>query len=207
MIMMIGYAAFGQTKEKFPLTVGAAKIDITPKNQPTAPATGKYDHERAFVRSIVLDNGTARAALITIEGSLNQVSWAELVKQLTTELKCPAENIVISTTHSHSVGNVGGPPPQPQASTQNNPQGSPQVNISPLVATIMDATRQAKSKLQPARMGFGQGVCYLNVNRDVIDPETRKWTQAANLDGSTDKTVDVLKFQTLSGEPIAVYMS
>jgi hypothetical protein len=72
---------------------------------------------------------------------------------------------------------------------------------------MVDAVRQAKARLQPARVGFGTGLCYLNVNRDAIDPETRRWTQAPNLDGPSDKTVAVLKFEAPTGEPIAVYMT
>ena len=55
-----------------PLRVGAAKVDIT--TEPLAPpATGKYDHERIYIRAIVLDNGVTRAALITEDyGSLSQ---------------------------------------------------------------------------------------------------------------------------------------
>jgi neutral ceramidase len=55
-------------------------------------------------------------------------------------------------------------------------------------------------------MGFGTGFSYLNVNRDAIDQETHRWTQAPNLNGPSDKTVAVLKFETLSGEPVAAYI-
>jgi hypothetical protein len=188
------FLCIAQTKEAFPLKVGAAKIDITPKDQPTAPATGKYDHERAFIRAIVLDNNTTRAALISIEGFLNVPSWAETLKQLTAELNCPVENIIISTTHSHSTER----PPMPGLS------GGP---LSAYVGKIIEAVREAKAKLQPARMGFGKGMSYLNVNRNVIERDTRKWTQATNLDGLSDKSVDVIKFETPQGEPIAVFIN
>ncbi|HUS71562.1 MAG TPA: hypothetical protein VMY06_00740 [Sedimentisphaerales bacterium] len=56
-------------------------------------------------------------------------------------------------------------------------------------------------------MGYVKGACYLNVNRDAIDMDTRKWVQAPNLDGWSDKTVDIIKFERPSGEPIAVYMA
>ena len=71
--------------------------------------------------------------------------------------------------------------------------------------SIVEAVRQAKSNLQPARIGYREGTSYLNVNRDVIDPFTRLWSQAPNYDGPSDKTVAVVKFETLKGEPIAVY--
>jgi hypothetical protein len=76
----------------------------------------------------------------------------------------------------------------------------------PIVAQFVDAVRQAMAKLQPARVGFGTGHSYLNVNRDAIDSETHLWTQAPNLEGSSDKTVAVVEFVAANGEPIAVYM-
>ena len=72
---------------------------------------------------------------------------------------------------------------------------------------ILDAVKQAKTKIQPARVGFGTGFSYLNVSRDNIDIDTHLWTQAPNLNGLSDKTVAVIKFESLHGEPIAVYMT
>jgi hypothetical protein len=72
---------------------------------------------------------------------------------------------------------------------------------------VIDSVRQAKAKLQPARAGFGTGRTYLNVNRDAINPETRFWYQGPNLEGVSDKTVAVMKFESMTGEPIAVYVN
>jgi hypothetical protein len=45
----------------------------------------------------------------------------------------------------------------------------------------------------------------VNVNRNIIDPKTRKWGEGPNYDGPSDKTVAVVRFETITGEPIAVY--
>jgi hypothetical protein len=50
------------------LRVGAARVDITPAADPARPPSGKYAHEKLYVRAIVLDNGSARAALIAADG-------------------------------------------------------------------------------------------------------------------------------------------
>jgi len=70
---------------------------------------------------------------------------------------------------------------------------------------IVESVKQAKLALQPARMGFGTGVSYINVNRNIIDPKTRGWWEGPNYDGPSDKTVAVLSFEALDGTPIAVY--
>ena len=44
------------------LKVGAARVDITPPINPDYPPSGKYAHEKLYIRAIVLDNGSTRAA-------------------------------------------------------------------------------------------------------------------------------------------------
>ena len=48
-------------------------------------------------------------------------------------------------------------------------------------------------------MGYGTGVSYINVNRNIIDPKTRRWWEGPNYDGPSDKTVAVMKFESLTG--------
>jgi hypothetical protein len=181
-----------------PLRVGAAKIDITTEAV-AAPATGKYDHERIYVRAIVLDNGVTRAALITEDvGALTETG----IKLITEELNCPPENVISSGIHTHS-GSLAGV--IPGGNNRAAPQG-PQPP-SPTDVNVLKAVREAKSKLQPALVGFGTGTSYLNVNRDSVNPETHKWTQGPNTTGPSDKTVFVLWFKAPSGEPVAAYVT
>lgn len=185
------------------LKVGAAKVDITPASDPKIPPTGKYEHEHLYVRAIVLDNGSARAALIGADQPvMPDLVWTLASRQIAQELDCPVANIIMSATHTHSGWPPGTPFPRGGPQGASNPNQPP----PPIVARMVDAVRQAKAKLEPARMGFGTGFSYLNVNRDAIDPETHLWTQGPNLDGFSDKTVAVLKFETPDGAPIAAYI-
>lgn len=183
------------------LRAGAARVDITPRSDPANPPSGKYAHEKLYVRAIVLDNGSTRAALIAADqGGLGEGVWQAASKQIAAELNCPVENIVMSATHTHSAWGPGGFP----GMRALRPDGN--APPPPIVGQIVDAVRQAKGNLQPARVGFGTGKSYLNVNRDTIDDETHRWTQAANLEGPSDKTVALIEFRSASNEPIAVYM-
>jgi len=183
------------------LRVGAARVDITPPSDPAHPPSGKYAHEKLYVRAIVLDNGSARAALIAADqGGLFETVWQAASKQIAAELNCPVENIVMSATHTHSGWGPGGFPGM--RGLRPDPNAPP----PPIVGQILDAVRQAKANLRPARVGFGTGKSYLNVNRDAVDGDTHLWTQAPNLDGPSDKTVAVVEFLAPSGAPVAVYM-
>jgi neutral ceramidase len=174
------------------LRVGAGRVEFTKlMPAPATPPMGRYEHEKLHARAIVLDNGATKAALITFDGNAPGTARAKVAELL----QCPVENIIISGTHSHSAGTAGRPPGQ-----QNAP-------LPPLDDVVLEAVRQAAAKLQPARMTFGTGLCYLNVNRDAINPKTRLWTQDANLTAPSDKTVAVLKFENPAGEPIAMYVN
>jgi hypothetical protein len=70
---------------------------------------------------------------------------------------------------------------------------------------IVMSVKQAKEKLQPAKIGYGEGVSFINVNRNVIDPKTRRWWEGPNYEGPSDKTVAVVTLESLDGKPIAIY--
>lgn len=200
-VVFMGVLAGHETFAQGTLRVGAARVDITPPSEPANPPSGKYEHEKLYVRAIVLDNGTTRAALIGADqGGLPEQVWLTASKEIAAELNCPVENIVMSATHTHSGWGPGGFPGMGRLGP--NPNAPP----PPIVGHIVDAVKQAQANLQPARVGFGTGRSYLNVNRDAIDDKTHHWTQAPNLEGSSDKTVTVVEFVGANGEPIAVYM-
>ena len=179
------------------LRVGAARVDITPPVNPAYPPSGKYDHEKLYVRAIVLDNGETRAALVGADlPDITNPIWSGAAPVIAKELNCPVENLIVSATHSHSACPSGPPPPRFN-----------EIKTEPTVKAIVDAVQMAKAKLQPARVGFGAGAAYLNVNRDAVSEETRLWTQAANLEGPSDKTLAVVMFTDLNGAPIAAYMN
>jgi neutral ceramidase len=200
-LFVIALSAAAYAGDTGALRAGAARIDITPAaNALPIPFTSIRDH--LYARAIVLDNGVTRAAIIGIDLiEIDEDLWADTSKQIAQELKCPVENIVMSATHDHSS-------PYPD---WGGPKAPPDPNLpafrTKLKQGVIEAVRQAKASLQPARMGFSTGTTTLNVNRDAINPETRLWHQGPNLDGVSDKTVAVLKFETLSGDPIAIHVN
>ena len=177
-----------------PLRVGASRVEFTKMIPAPEIAPLGYEHEKLFIRAIVLDNGATRAALLTVDGN----SPGSIPGRVAAALEIPVENVISSSTHSHSAF-FGGPPPGSPGFRQQEAASSPLDDLA------VEAVREARARLQPARMSFGSGLSYLNVNRDAISPTTRLWTQDANPAGPSDKTVAVLKFESQSGELIAIY--
>ncbi len=180
-IVVCTSVSFGQKDQLSQLKVGAAKINITPSEDELGPNSLGI-HDNVFCRAIVIDNGITKAALITVAGNQHERSWKASTERMEKELGIPAVNVVLSSTHSHSVGRIQG-----------------------LEDKIFNAAKEAVANLQPARIGWGTGVSYINVKRDLIDPDTRKWWEGANYEGPSDKTVSVITFEALDGTPIAVY--
>jgi hypothetical protein len=166
------------------LRAGAAKVDVTPaQNALPQGYEGVLDH--IYSRAIVLDDGTSTAALISLDaGGVPDVIWQEVARRLESELGIPSDNVLLSATHTHSV---------------------PRHEVGPYTDRIVESARLAKARMTSARVGYGTGVSYLNVNRNIIDPKTRRWWEGPNYEGPSDKTVAVVAFETTSGEPIAVY--
>jgi neutral ceramidase len=179
------------------LRVGAARVDITPPVNPAYPPSGRYDHEKMYVRAIVLDNGKTRAALVGADvPDVTNPIWSGAAPLIARELDGPIENLILSPTHSHSAC-PSGPPPPPFN----------KVPVESTIEAMVKAVQQAKARLQPAQVGFGTGKAFLNVNRDAIGRKSRSWTQAANLEGPSDKTLAVVLFTDMQGKPIAGYMN
>lgn len=166
------------------LKAGAAKVDVTPaENQLPKNYEGILDH--LYSRAIVLQEGNASAALISVDaGVVPGPIWQAVSQQVEKELGIPKTNILLTATHTHS------------APMQTSPD---------YVRKIVESVRLAKEHAVPARIGYGSGVSYINVNRNIIDPKTRRWWEGANYDGPSDKTVAVITFESLNGNPIAVY--
>ncbi len=164
------------------LRAGAAKVDVTPD---PLPRNMLGVHDRLFARAIVLDNGSASAALVTVDaGAVSETTWQAVTQQLASEFRIPATHVLLTATHTHSAGGQQG---------------------ADYVRKIVEAVRLARQALVPARVGYGTGESFINVNRQITDPKTGRWWEGANRDGGSDKTVAVLTLTRVTGEPIAVY--
>ena len=165
------------------LRAGAAKVDITPTAK-DLPKTYEGVHDRIHSRAIVVENGTTGAVLITVDvGGLSDDTWRNVSQRIEKELRIPAANVLITATHTHSVPRLG----------------------PDLDEKIFQSAKQAKDSARPARIGYGTGQSFININRNIIDPKKGTWWEGPNYDGPSDKTVAVVTFETTDGQPIAVY--
>lgn len=167
------------------LKAGAAKVDITPTEQEVLAAKMLGIVDRIHARAIVVNNGITSAALVSIDnGMVSGALYEAVTKRAETELGIPAGNVIINPTHTHS---------------------SARISNDKMIEYVYGVVKTAYEKMQPAVMSWGTGVSYINVNRNIFDKDRRTWWEGPNYDGQSDKTVAVITFKNLKGEPIAVY--
>ena len=182
-LLLASSSMFAAEHVRGQLKAGAAKVDVTPSPDQLRPNSyGILDH--THVRAIVFTNGTTIAGLANVDGNTNQRVIDAVNERLEKEFKIPAGNIIYSSTHCHSTGTV----PQDE-----------------LIERTYQAVKQAYENMVPAKVGVGNGVCYLNVKRDLFDPERGTWWEGPDYDGKSDKTVGVIYFESMDGKPIATY--
>src|SRR6266516_7232027 len=84
------------------LRAGAGKVDITPLESDLKIATDTI-RDHLFVRAIVVDNGATCAVLVGMDiGGARDQMVEDALPRAAAATRCPAENFVISATHTHS---------------------------------------------------------------------------------------------------------
>jgi hypothetical protein len=198
MFLLCGAGLYSQTIPSGVLRVGAAKVDITPAAD-ALPKQFLGVLDKVWSRAIFIDNGKTSAVLIGLDVIGFPDSVAKTIRErVEKEFGVPATNVLVSGTHTHSapfIGIVFGPNRDGASDTKAYEE------------KILTSVRMAKEALQPARVSYGKGISYLNVQRDRIDPATHGWWEGANYEGLSDKTVAVIKFESVNGDPIAVYFN
>src|SRR5579883_1016375 len=89
------------------LRAGAAKVDITPRPSDLLISTDSI-RDHLFVRAIAVDDGATCAVLVGMDlgGASNQIV-DDATPRASRSTGCPAQNFLISATHTHS-SNTGG---------------------------------------------------------------------------------------------------
>lgn len=195
--------------------VGAARVDITPKNG--TPLGGYYKFRGSegvldplFAKTIVFEKDGVHAAIVVLDLSSTTRPLVEAARKAIQE-QCGIEgdHVMLSATHTHTG------PQQPRGSLMdeitkvNSPPGV--AYISALPGLIAQSVKEAKAKLAPAQakvvMGKAEGISF---NRRVLREGVKEaiW-QPQKINAATDKPagpidpeVGVVVFES-EGKPMA----
>ncbi|TCM16609.1 hypothetical protein EDF56_107188 [Novosphingobium sp. PhB165] len=181
------------------LLAGTGKVEITPDAGDfpiTAPREKDFVgiHDPVFARAIALGEDQDRVVLINLEVTAVP-GGLDTVKSVADALGLPVSHVILFASHTHSNPLVffhGGTPSPTQARL-----------IERTIGGAVAAGRSALAVLQPARIGFGRGEAFVNTNNGELagqggipDPH-----------GPSDKTLNVLRVESLDGKPLALLVN
>lgn len=218
-LVFYGTSVFAQNNTKLVFKAGVATSNITPKigtsiNGNFQDASIKNIHDETHAKSIVLDDGHTRLAIVVSDLCMVSREVLDAAKKRASQFTAiPVENMMMSATHTHSGGTAC-------SVFQSDPDPD---YLTFLTERIADAVIRANENLVPARIGWGVG-------HEPDQVFNRRWKMKAgtkltnpfgmqdqvkmnpgigNPDlvapaGPTDPELPLIAIQTLEGKPLAV---
>ncbi|MCD7807191.1 MAG: hypothetical protein LUH19_07615 [Lachnospiraceae bacterium] len=204
------------------LYCGAARTLITPSEEllpnlpsfDSAPFGGVLDD--IYLRVIAMDNGEQKALIISfdLDKAPNPDPW---IGELAVHTGIAEEFILYFGIHVHSSVITSKRPFEKSHDISRKP---PEVQKAAakyeewLKEKLFDAVDRALHEMKPARMGFGLGNSYINVNRnqdyfEYNDAGGKMLAPGIGANGSapTDTELAVMRIEDLESRPIAFFMN
>lgn len=176
------------------LRAGAATSNLTPSiGQPIiggfVPYPSKNIHDELHARCLVLDDGTTKIAMVVCDLlGIHRVVSEEARRMIKEQHGIPADNVMISATHTHSATSALG-------DDRLAPDQQPNEYQAFVARRIADGVSRAVNNLRPAKLAFGS----IDVPDHLFN---RRWymrpgTVPANPFGGTD----LVKMNPPGGSP------
>jgi neutral ceramidase len=203
---------------------GAGLTDITPTNLPIRTAGNltltivSNIHDRLHSRALVLDDGTTRIAIAVVDSCMIAREDLDAAKKIASRATgIPVENMLISSTHTHTAPAVCG-------CHGNDPEPA---YLAYIVPRIAQSIIEAAKNLQPARVAFAKSDLpqFVHCRRWIMQPGTATSpntaftgaktniammnpgyanTNKVRQTGPVDPAVTVLSVQTRDGKPLSL---
>lgn len=194
--------------DKRQLLAGAARVTITPPvGIRMMGYTVQEDCSRGIEReltatALALSDGDTQVMLIACDVVFIQSPHAERIRdRIGRRLGMPAEHVLLNASHTH----LG--PMMPGWQTESGEQQTLQRRyVEVLEESLAGLAAMAAARLQPARIGAGQGSVAIGVNRRERLPDGRVII-GENTAGAVDRELCVLRVDNLAGRPLATVYS
>ncbi|CAG0890551.1 unnamed protein product [Darwinula stevensoni] len=168
--------------------------------------TGAGIHMRQFARTFIIcdDPGECLVFVIADMGMMDTAVKTGVVRRLQEEFGgiYHQENVILSGTHTHS-GTAGF---LQYLLFQITNLGFSEETYNANVDGIVNSIRAAHGNLQPGHVYYNEGeLLEANVNRSPISYLNNPPEERAQYEYDVDKILQLLKFQSLAGDPLAMF--
>ncbi len=190
------------------LRASVVKIDITPDKSQwllgygPRQSTGVHDH--LFHRIVAMDDGKTQFFLVSTDLAVVSPSfYDDVARDLQKELGIEPLQVWWTTTHTHSAPEVG-PAGLPAVFMGERYKHEPNLEYSGWVkSTLIEGIKEARAKLEPARLGIGWGFAMANINRRGKDVEGPAFL-GMNPDGPADRLIGLIRLEKADGKLLAL---
>jgi hypothetical protein len=192
------------------LRASAAKVDITPESPKwlsgyaARQSTGVLD--RIYHRVLALESGGTPLYLISSDLCLFSPSlYDSVTAELQKETGIDPKHVLWSVTHTHAAPEIG-PSDIYKALLGRSDHEWDREYTAATTRSLIEAVRTAQTSLEPARLVFGSGVSFANINRRAVDVDGRV-SIGLNPDGPVDRTFNLIRVTRPDGAPIALVVN
>ncbi|MBX3178961.1 MAG: neutral/alkaline non-lysosomal ceramidase N-terminal domain-containing protein [Candidatus Hydrogenedentes bacterium] len=186
------------------------QVDITPDTPQWlhgyAPRQSTGVHDRIYHRIAALDDGETTFYLVATDCCTISPSYYDaMTRQLEAETGITPAQIWWSTTHTHSAPHVG---PQDLGQLFGGTLGD-RFSITHDTAywdrvtrALIEGVKEARAKLEPARLGVGIGEARANINRREL--RDGQIVLGENPEGPVDRQLGLIRLERSDGSPIGL---
>lgn len=206
------------------MMAGAAKLVVTPSAD-MLPESFTSVHDDLYARALFLKSGAGSAIIAIVDAPMMHADIErEIRSRVSSEYSVPPDYVLLGVTHTHSSLRIA--PTDQYVNIPNADQLSPEelakiretilhripVNDAynaRVIETVQAAIRRAHENLRPARTGFASGTATITASRNEWLESQHRFIDGIDRTGTqpVDHALGVQKFETLSGEPIALLLN
>ena len=192
------------------LRAAAVKVDITPQTSQwlmgynARKSTGV--HDAIYHRVVAIESGGTEFYMVSSDLCLfSPEVYEEAARRLDRAMGLARTHFWWSVTHTHAAPEVG-PPGMYKALLGRSDHEYDREYEGFVLDSLVRAVQEARGKLEPARMAFGQGVAMANINRRAMDVD-RTVSLGLNPDGPADRQIGLIRLERADGGLLAVVMN
>lgn len=176
------------------LSVGAGSCEIVFAEEmfPVEGFSGEI-HTNPYVRTLLIED-VQKAAIVSLELVNTPEDIINSIKDYVAEQTgTPRENVWVHSNHNITT------PHAPEDETKRA------LFVDNVMTAAIESIDIAAKNFQPAVMGIAQGECDANINKDIELNDG--WYIGSNPERYSDKTMTIIRFNDLDGNPLAIYMN
>ncbi|MES2696062.1 MAG: neutral/alkaline non-lysosomal ceramidase N-terminal domain-containing protein, partial [Verrucomicrobiota bacterium] len=202
-LILVTLALLAATTVHAAFRAAVVKVDITPKTPQWLMGYGARKstgvHSPIFHRIAVFDDGATQVVLVASDLCLfSPTVYDEVAAELKKETGLEPRQLWWTVTHSHSTPEVG-PPGMYDVLLKGRSEHAWDREYHAFVkSSLLSGIREARAKLEPARLAIGTGLSRANINRRARDADG-KISLGLNPDGATDRQIGLLRLQRPDG--------